>query len=97
MQDSELIAQQLSAVGEKLAQIENRVSDLLTRMADAEKVNLRLERAALTTSRALADISGHWDAVYEAMRPDESPAEESRFSVGVHRERIGPDTRRESG
>jgi hypothetical protein len=29
--------------------------------------------AALTTARALGEISGHWDAVYEAMcRKDES-------------------------
>jgi hypothetical protein len=38
------------------------------RLADIEKVNLRLEGAALTTARALSEISGHWDAVYEAMR-----------------------------
>jgi hypothetical protein len=36
-------------------------------------VNERLEEAALTTARALAEIAGHWDAVYEAMRrKDES-------------------------
>jgi hypothetical protein len=36
-------------------------------------VNARLEDAALTTARALAEISGHWEAVYEAMRrKDES-------------------------
>jgi hypothetical protein len=31
-------------------------------------VNTRLEEAALTTARALGEIAGHWDAVYEAMR-----------------------------
>ncbi len=31
----------------------------------------RLEEAALTTARALQEISGHWDAVYEAMRREE--------------------------
>jgi hypothetical protein len=31
-------------------------------------VNARLEEAALTTARALAEISGHWEAFYEAMR-----------------------------
>jgi len=42
-------------------------------MAEVERVNARLEEAALTTARALEEISGHWDAVYEAMRPkDES-------------------------
>ena len=35
-------------------------------------MNARLEQAALTTARALAEISGHWDAVYEAMRREES-------------------------
>ena len=61
MQDLEVIAQELSAVGQKLAELERRLSAV-------EKVNSRLEEVALTTSRALAEISGHWDAVYEAMR-----------------------------
>ena len=66
MQDAEMIAQELSALGHKL-------DDLDTRLAAVEKVNARLEEAALTTARALAEISGHWDAVYEAMRrKDES-------------------------
>ena len=66
-----MIAQEVSALGEKVGRLERR-------MADVEKVNNRLEEVALTTSRALAEISGHWDAVYEAMRrKDESqqPAE----------------------
>jgi hypothetical protein len=61
MQDTEMIAQELSALGHKL-------DDLDTRLAAVEKVNARLEEAALTTARALGEISGHWDAVYEAMR-----------------------------
>jgi len=61
MQDFEVIAQELSALGHKL-------DDLDKRLAAVEKVNTRLEEAALTTARALAEISGHWDAVYEAMR-----------------------------
>jgi uncharacterized coiled-coil protein SlyX len=61
MQDSEMIAQELSALG-------HRFDDLEKRLAAVEKVNRRLEEAALTTARALAEISGHWDAVYEAMR-----------------------------
>jgi uncharacterized coiled-coil protein SlyX len=66
MQDSEMIAQELSALG-------HRLDDLDTRLAAVEKVNARLEEAALTTARALGEISGHWDAVYEAMRrKDES-------------------------
>jgi uncharacterized coiled-coil protein SlyX len=66
MQDAEVIAQELSALGHKL-------EDLEQRLAAVEKVNTRLEEAALTTARALGEISGHWDAVYEAMRrKDES-------------------------
>jgi hypothetical protein len=61
MQDLEVIAQELSALGHK-------VDDLDKRLAAVEKVNTRLEEAALTTARALGEISGHWDAVYEAMR-----------------------------
>jgi hypothetical protein len=66
MHDAEMIAQELSVLGHKL-------DDLDTRLAAVEKVNTRLEEAALTTARALGEISGHWDAVYEAMRrQDES-------------------------
>jgi hypothetical protein len=61
MHDAELIAQGLSVLGHKL-------DDLEKRLAAVEKVNTRLEEAALTTARALGEISGHWDAVYEAMR-----------------------------
>jgi uncharacterized coiled-coil protein SlyX len=61
MHDVEMIAQELSALGHKL-------DDLEKRLAAVEKVNTRLEEAALTTARALGEISGHWDAVYEAMR-----------------------------
>jgi hypothetical protein len=37
-------------------------------------VNARLEAAALTTARAMIEISQHWDAVYEAMRRPEAGA-----------------------
>ena len=33
-----------------------------------EAVDARLEEAALTTARAMAEVSRHWDAVYDAMR-----------------------------
>jgi len=56
-----VIAQELSALGHKLDELDKR-------LAAVEKVNSRLEEAALTTARALAEISGHWDAVYEVMR-----------------------------
>jgi len=66
LQDYELIAAELSALAEKVRRLE-------TRMGEIEKVNARLEEAALTTARALVEISAHWDAVYEAIRrPDDS-------------------------
>jgi hypothetical protein len=65
--DSELLAQHVSGLNEKVAGLERR-------MAEVEKVNARLEQAALTTAPALEEISGHWDAVYEAMRRAESVA-----------------------
>ena len=65
MSDVELVAQELSRLAEK-------VNGLRERMNEVEKVNARLEDAALTTARALQEISSHWDAVYEAMRRKES-------------------------
>ena len=59
--ESEVIAQELSGLGHKL-------DDLEKRLAAVEVVNTRLEEAALTTSRAMEEISSHWHAVYEAMR-----------------------------
>ena len=60
MTDFEIIAREVSGYRTRFEAIEKR-------LADVEKVNERLEEAALTTARALGDISGHWDAVYEAM------------------------------
>jgi hypothetical protein len=39
-----------------------------------------LEQAALSTARAMEEISGHWDAVYQAMRRAQKPeaSEEDR-------------------
>ena len=51
--------------------LNQKVADLEKRVAETEKVNARLEQAALTTARALQEISGHRDAVYEAMRRQE--------------------------
>ena len=65
--DYELVAQKVKSLDQKLVELEARV-------AETEKVNARLEQAALTTSRALQEISSHWDAVYEAMRREESSA-----------------------
>jgi hypothetical protein len=65
MDDYEIVAQELSRLGEKLREFDKR-------LVEVERVNARLEDAALTTARALAEIARHWDAVYEAMRRAES-------------------------
>lgn len=61
MEDFETIAQEVSGLG-------RRVSDLEQRLEHVEKVNAGLEEAALTTARALQEISAHWDKVYEAVQ-----------------------------
>jgi hypothetical protein len=67
MDDYQVVAQELSLLGEKLR-------DLDRRLAEVERVNARLEDAAQTMARALGEISRHWDAVYEAMRRAEKTA-----------------------
>jgi hypothetical protein len=59
--DFDIIAREVSGYRARFEAIENRLNEV-------EKVNARLEDAALTTARALQEISGHWNAVYEAMR-----------------------------
>jgi len=76
LQDYELIAQQLSGLAERVSSLEDRLSDILSRTTEVEHVNTRLEEAALITARALDEISGHWDAVYEAMRRREDQSQE---------------------
>jgi predicted nuclease with TOPRIM domain len=61
MDDYEVVAQELSQLTEKWRDLEERV-------AEVERVNTRLEDAALTTARAMEEVSRHWDAVYDAMR-----------------------------
>ena len=61
MDDYEVLAEELSKLGEEWRDLEARV-------AEVERVNARLEEAALTTARALGEVSHHWDAVYDAMR-----------------------------
>ena len=61
MDDYEVVAEELSQLAQRWRELERRV-------ADVEKVNARLEDAALTTARALGEVSRHWDAVYDAMR-----------------------------
>jgi hypothetical protein len=59
--ESELLARELRNVESKIAALEARVTEV-------EAVIKRLEAAALTTARALEEVSSHWDAVYRAMR-----------------------------
>ena len=56
------------------ARVRSTLEAIEKRLDEVEKVNARLESAALTTSRAMGEISQHWDAVYEAMRRRESGA-----------------------
>jgi uncharacterized coiled-coil protein SlyX len=59
--ESEVLAQELDSLGQKLHALE-------TRLAEVERIIRDLEAAALTTARAMEQISSHWDAVYRAMR-----------------------------
>ncbi len=59
--ESEVLAQELDSIGSKLLAVE-------TRLAEVEKIINGLETAALTTARALEEVSSHWDSVYRAMR-----------------------------
>ena len=59
--DSEVLAQQLDNIGSKILALE-------TPLEEVEKVIRGLEAAALTTARALEEVSAHWDSVYRAMR-----------------------------
>jgi len=62
--ESEVLAQELGKLGET-------VNSLETRLAEVERIIEGLETAALTTARALEEISSHWDSVYRAMRKAE--------------------------
>ena len=64
--ESEVIAQQVSTLSVRVAEVEARLGEI-------DKVIARLESAALTTARAMQEISHHWDAVYEAMRRAQEP------------------------
>ena len=55
-------------VAEELSQLAGKMRDLEDCLAEVERVNARLEDAALTTARGLGEVSRHWDAVYDAMR-----------------------------
>ena len=86
MDDYSVVAEELSLLGAK-------IRDLDDRLAEVERVNARLEDAALTTARALGEISHHWDAVYEAMRRAETTATSvmsERNSVAARARRSSP-------
>jgi hypothetical protein len=55
-------------VAEELRQLSEKWRDLEQRVVEVEKVNARLEEAALITAHAMAEVSRHWDAVYDAMK-----------------------------
>jgi predicted nuclease with TOPRIM domain len=59
--DFDIIAREVSGYRTRLEAIEKRLDEV-------EKVNARLEEAALITARAFEEISTHWEAVYQAMR-----------------------------
>jgi tetrahydromethanopterin S-methyltransferase subunit G len=66
LSEFDIIAREVSGYRTRFEAIEKRLDEV-------EKVNARLEEVALTTARAIGEISGRWNAVYEAMRPrDES-------------------------
>jgi hypothetical protein len=59
--ESEVLARELDSLGNKLRAVE-------TRLVEVERIIEGLEAAALTTARALEEVSTHWDQVYRAMR-----------------------------
>jgi hypothetical protein len=63
--DFDIIAREIKGYRTRFEAIEKRLNEV-------EKMNARLEDAALTTARALQEIAAHWDAVYEAIRPKDS-------------------------
>jgi hypothetical protein len=71
LEDYELIARELSGLAERVSHLENRLTDPAEPDGRRREGERALEGAALTTARALQEISGHWDAVYEAMRRKE--------------------------
>ena len=83
MDDYGVIAEELSKLGEKWRELEERV-------AEVERVNARLEEAALTTARALGEVSRHWDAVYDAMRR----ADRIDHQISTERDHEAAKTRR---
>ena len=55
-------------IPQELSELEKKMRRVEERLAEVERVNARLEEAALTTAIALGEVSRHWDAVYDALR-----------------------------
>ncbi len=58
----------LHIIAREVSGYRTRFKAIEKRLVKVKKVNARLEDAALITARALQEISGRWNAVYEAMR-----------------------------
>jgi hypothetical protein len=63
----EIVAQEMSRLTQEVSRLAEE-TQALERVSEVEIVNERLEVAAVTTARALHEVSTHWDRVYEAMR-----------------------------
>jgi hypothetical protein len=59
-------------VAEEVARLSRLVNTLHMRLAAVERVNERLEAAALVTNERFGEIARHWGAVYEAMKAAET-------------------------
>jgi len=68
LEDFETIAQEVSALGQRMSRLEERLEHV-------EKGNAGVEEAALTTARAPQEISSHWDRVYVAIRRKDTTGE----------------------
>ena len=84
MAEIDIIAREVSGYRTRFEAIERRLGEL-------DKVIGRLEAAALTTARALEEISRHWDALYESMRREE---ESDMSELGAERDSSRPSKRK---
>jgi hypothetical protein len=64
-------------VAEELARLSQLVNRLHMRLAAVERVNGRLETAALVTNERFGEIARHWGAVYEAMKLAEAEMDQA--------------------
>src|SRR4026207_381475 len=75
VEDYELIAQELSELGEKIRGLD-------VRLAEVERVNARLEDAALTTARSPGGVPRHLGAARGRGPGDGSPARRDLPTLG---------------